>query len=295
VQVDRTYLIAGGVALAVVLGGIGYWVWGGGSSGGPTKVASGECVPKESFDITAADHTLGRADAPITLVEYASQTCIHCARFARDVFPQLKSEYIDKGHVRYVFREFPLDQVALTASVVGRCLPRESYLAYVDLMYGELETWVQQEDLRASIKEMARRAGMTGEDFEKCLSTDEDAKKLIAGRTKATEDYCIGGTPTFFMNGKQIASGEIPWSTLDEKIRAELKAKGVEAPAAPAAPATPEGAPAEGAATTPAEGAAPATPPAEGAAPAPAAGETPAAAPPANPATPAPSSGSPTP
>ena len=123
----------------------------------------------------------------------------------RDVFPQLKSEYIEKGHVRYVFREFPLDQVALTASVVGRCLPRESYLAYVDLMYGELETWVQQEDLRASIKEMARRAGMTGEDFEKCLSTDEDAKKLIAGRTKATEDYCIGGTPTFFVNNQQIA------------------------------------------------------------------------------------------
>lgn len=296
-QVDRTYLIAGGVALAVALGGIGYWVWGGGgSSGGPTKVASGECVPKETLEITAADHTLGRADAPITLVEYASQTCIHCARFARDVLPQLKSEYVEKGHVRYVFREFPLDQVALTASVVGRCLPRESYLAYVDLMYGELETWVQQEDLRGSIKEMARRAGMTGENFEKCLSTDEDAKKLIAARTKATEDYCIGGTPTFFMNGKQIASGEIPWSTLDEKIRAELKAKGVEVSAAPAAPATPEGAvaPTEGAApaTPPAEGAAPATPPAEGA---PAAGETPAAAPPANPATPAPSSGSPTP
>lgn len=289
-------MIAGAAALVAVLGGVGYWFWGGGSSTGTTTTASGACVPKEKFDITKADYVLGKEDAPITIVEYASQTCIHCARFSREVFPQLKSEYIDKGHVRYVFREFPLDPVALTASVVGRCLPRETYLSYVDMMYAELEVWVQQDDRRAAIKEMARRAGMSGEEFEKCLSTNDDAKKLVDQRTKATEDYCIGGTPTFFMNGKEVASGEIPWSSLDEKLRAELKAKGVNVPAAaPATPATPGGTPVEGA-PAPADGAtAPATPPAEGAAAPPAAGETPAAAPPAAPATPAPSSGSPTP
>lgn len=281
-KVDTRYLIAGGVGLLAVLGGLAYWIWGGGA-GSPTQTASsGECVPKETYEVTAADYTLGKADAPITIIEYASMTCIHCARFSREVFPQLKANYIDKGHVRYVFREFPLDQVALTASVVGRCLQRDAYLPYVELMYHDLETWARQEDLRGAIKEMARRAGMSGDDFEKCLSTEEDAKKVVEAQAKANKDYCISGTPTFLMNGKKLASGEIPWTELDEKLRAALKEKGVVIPAAeteaaPAAPADGAAAPAGETPAAPAEGAAPAAP-AEGAAPAATTPATPAPA-----------------
>jgi protein-disulfide isomerase len=248
VKVDTPYLIAGGVGLLAVLGGLAFWIWGGDS--GSTQTASSEdCVPKETFEVTAADYQLGKADAPITIIEYASMTCIHCARFSRDVYPDLKTNYIDKGLVRYVFREFPLDQVALTASVVGRCLPREAYLSYVEAMYHEFDTWVRQENLRDAIKEMARRAGMSGDEFEKCLSTEADAKKVVAAQMQANKDYCITGTPTFLMNGKKLASGEIPWAELDTKLRAELKAKGVEPPAAEA-PAATEGTPAEGAPAT---------------------------------------------
>jgi len=300
VKVDTPYLIAGAVGLLAILGGLAFWIWGGGSSdpATPTQMAAnGECVPKETFEVAATDYVLGKADAPLTIIEYASMTCIHCARFSRDVYPTLKTEYIDKGYVRYVFREFPLDEVALTASVVGRCLARDAYLPYVELMYHELENWAQpaDNDLRGSIKEMARRAGMSGDDFEKCLSTDTDAKKVVAIRTQANTDYCISGTPFFLLDGKKLASGEIPWSELDEKLRAALKAKGVDVPAA---------APAEGAAPAATEGTAPAegtTPPADGttsAAPADGAATPPAATPPATtpPATtPAPASGTPTP
>jgi protein-disulfide isomerase len=273
-------LIAGGVGVLAILGGLAFWIWGGSTTGSTQTAANGECVPKETYEVAASDYALGKADAPITIIEYASMTCIHCARFSRDVYPSLKTNYIDKGYVRYVFREFPLDQVALTASVVGRCLQKDAYLPYVELMYHELETWARQEDLRGSIKEMARRAGMSGDDFEKCLSTEEDAKRVVEAQAKANLDYCITGTPTFLMNGKKLASGEIPWSELDEKLRAELKTKGVDVPAS--APA--EAAPAEGTATpaagTPADGAAPAaegtTAPAGESTPAPAA-ETPAA------------------
>jgi protein-disulfide isomerase len=259
VKVDTPYLIAGGVGLLAVLGGLAFWIWGGDADS--TQTASSEdCVPKETFEVTAADYSLGKADAPVTIIEYASMTCIHCARFSRDVYPELKANYIDKGLVRYVFREFPLDQVALTASVVGRCLPREAYLSYVEAMYHEFDTWVRQEDLRSAIKEMARRAGMSGDEFEKCLSTEDDAKKVVAAQTQANKDYCITGTPTFLMNGKKLASGEIPWADLDAKLRAELKAKGVEAPATEA-PAATEGTPAEGTPAT--EGAPPAETPAE--------------------------------
>jgi protein-disulfide isomerase len=305
VKVDTPYLIAGAVGLLAVLAGLAFWIWGGGSAD-PTKptqtAANGECVAKETYEVTANDYVLGKADAPLTIIEYASMTCIHCARFSREVYPTLKADYIDKGYVRYVFREFPLDEVALTASVVGRCLARDQYLSYVELMYHELENWAQPADnnLRGSIKEMARRAGMSGDDFEKCLSTEEDAKKVVEIRTKANADYCISGTPYFLLDGKKLASGEIPWSELDDKLRAALKAKGVDVPAkAPAegAPAPTEGAaPADGAA--PAEGTAPVapadgtTPPVEGAATPPAA-TPPATTPPAT--TPAPASGTPTP
>ncbi|MBL8783195.1 MAG: thioredoxin domain-containing protein [Alphaproteobacteria bacterium] len=301
-KVDTPYLIAGAVGLLAILGGLAFWIWGGGSAdpATPTQTAAnGECVAKETYEVSANDYVLGKADAPLTIIEYASMTCIHCARFSRDVYPTLKSEYIDTGYVRYVFREFPLDEVALTASVVGRCLARDQYLSYVELMYHELENWAQpaDNDLRGSIKEMARRAGMSGDDFEKCLSTETDAKKVVEIRSKANADYCISGTPYFLLDGKKLFSGEMAWSELDDKLRAALKAKGVELPAkAPAAPAT---APADGA-VPPADGTTPAAPADGAAAPAPTTGAAtpPAATPPATtpPATtPAPASGTPTP
>lgn len=269
-KIDRTYLIAGGVGLLLILAGLGYWVWGRDSG---SQTASGDCVPKETFEVAASDYALGKADAPVTIIEYASMTCIHCANFSREVYPLLKENYIDKGHVRYVFREFPLDPVALTVSVVGRCLPRDAYLPFVDLMYHDLETWVQQEDRRASIKEMARRAGMTGDAFEKCLLTEDDAKKIVAAQTQANKDYCINSTPTFLMNGKKLSTGGIPWNELDEKLRAEMKAKGVELPAAATDGAAP---PVEGTAAPSDAATTPVAPP-EGAAPA-GAGTTPAPA-----------------
>jgi len=279
VKLDRNTMIAGGVAAAVLLGGVGYWAFGSGGTK-PTQVA-GDCTPIETFEVTDADYTLGKADAPITFIEYASMTCPHCAQFSTTILPKLKESYVDKGYVRYVFREFPLDRVALTASVVGRCLQKDAYIPYVELMYSELMSWIRSEDPRNALKEMARRAGMSGDEFDKCLSTDADAKRVLAVQEKAMKDYCVSGTPTFLLNGKVIASGEILWSTLDEKLRAAAKEKGVEIPAA----ASDAAAPAEGATTAPAEGAAA---PADGAASTPEGTATPAETPaPATPAEPA--------
>lgn len=261
-------------------------MWGG--SSGEDVVASGPCTPVETFEVTAADYVEGKADAPITLIEYASMTCAHCAHFTTDVLPQIRANYVDKGYVRYVFREFPLDRVALAASVAGRCLAREAYLPYVEMMYSELQTWATQQDQRGAIKEMARRAGMSGDEFEKCLSTEDDAKKIVAAQTEASKKYCIGSTPTFLLNGKGMTNGD--YAEFDEKLRAELKAKGVVIPAA----ATPT----EGTAT-PADGTAPAAAPAEGSTPAatPATGDAtpPPATPPTAPAPSKPASGTPSP
>ncbi|MFM9865305.1 MAG: thioredoxin domain-containing protein [Micropepsaceae bacterium] len=272
---DRNTLIAGGVAALILLGGLGYWFLGKGGSSPDSEVVTGDCKPIETVEVTDADFTLGKADAPITFVEYASMTCPHCAQFSSEVLPLLKANYVDKGYVRYVFREYPLDTVALTVSVVGRCLQKDAYIPYVEMMYTELQTWARGEDLRGNIKEMARRAGMSGDEFEKCLKSEDDAKRVIAVRAKAIKDYCVGSTPTFLVNGKVIGSGEILWTDLDAKLREAAKEKGVTIPAA----ATDAAAPAEGAVTAPAEGAA--APAADGAASTP----TDGAATPAEPAT----------
>ena len=188
-NLDRNTLIGGGVALALVLGGLGYWLTRPAADADePTQVAS-DCKPIDSFEVLDTDYALGKADAPITFIEYASMTCPHCAAFTNDVYPKLKSDYVDKGYVRYVFREFPLDRIALTASVVGRCLPKDAYLPYIELMYAEIQNWGRSQDPRAGIKEMARRAGMSGDEFEKCLSKEDDAKRVIAIQNKASVSF----------------------------------------------------------------------------------------------------------
>jgi protein-disulfide isomerase len=283
ITVDLPYFAGGLAGTLVVLGAIGYWVWGTENS---TLIAGGSCTPKETFTVAADDFVKGDPKAPITIIEYASMTCPHCARFNNTVLPQLEADYIDKGHVRYVFREFPLDSVAMSISVIGRCLGRDAYLPFVGMMFQTQQQWgmaSSADQLRSQIKDMARRAGMSGDAFEQCLvSSEPDAKKINAIQKVAVEDYCIAGVPTFLMNGKTMASGEIPYSELDQKIRAELTRLGKPLPP-PSVPITP--APTEGAAPPPPDGEAPA----EGAAPAPTE-SAPATAPPASttPAEPAP-------
>ena len=281
ITVELPYLAGGAVGTLIVLGGLGYWFWG--RSTDDSDIAAGTCTPKETYEVTADDFTKGDPKAPITIIEYASMTCPHCARFNNNVLPHLEADWVDKGYVRYVFREFPLDSVALTVSVVGRCLGHDAYLPFVSMMYQTQQTWLSpesQQDLRAAIKEMARRAGMSGDAFEKCMAGGQtDAQKIAAIQKAAVKDYCVGGTPTFLMNGKPLASGEIPYAEIDQKIRAELKRLGKPVPPLP---------------TTPGE-TAPSPPTATGTAPAPAptpagSGATPA---PATPAPAAPATGTP--
>ena len=289
ITVELPYLAGGALGTLAVLGGLGYWYWGNRGE----DIAGAPCTAKDTFEVAADDYVKGDPKAPITVIEYASMTCPHCARFNNNVLPQLEADYVDKGYVRYVFRDFPLDSVAMTISVVGRCLGHDAYLPFVALMYQTQQTWAGPEnpDLRGSIKEMARRAGMSGDAFEACLAAGQkDADKITAIQRTAVKDYCVAGTPTFLMNGKPLASGEIPYAEIDQKLRAELKRLGKAAPppSTPVAATPPAG--------TPPAGSAPASAPAPSQA-APAGTAAPAPTPPAPattaPATPAPATPAP--
>jgi protein-disulfide isomerase len=181
------------------------------------------CGGKSSTSVAdGGDMELGNPNAPVTLIEYASATCSHCARFDRDVFPTLKARYIDTGKIRYVFREFltPPVPVAAAAFVLARCAGKEKYFQVVEAVFRSQEEMFATQDSRTPLLRIAKSMGMTEDGFNTCLS---DAAALDAVQKRADrgaiEDK-IEGTPTFIVNGKQVASGETTMDVLAKAIDA---------------------------------------------------------------------------
>ena len=144
---------------------------------------------------------LGKADAPVTIIEYASATCPHCATFHAAVFPQLKSESIDTGKVRFIFREFPFDDLALAAFMLARCAPADKYFPMISMLFEQQKAWAGP-NARAELFRIAQMAGFTQEQFDACLTNEAVAKGVIEVRNKAAQSYGVEATPTFFINGK---------------------------------------------------------------------------------------------
>jgi protein-disulfide isomerase len=149
------------------------------------------------------DRVLGQADAPLVMVEYASATCPHCAEFHASVLPLIKAEYIDTGKLRFIFREFPLDQAALAAFMLARCVPEDKYFATIDLMFRRQAIWMKG-DKAAELLKITQMAGMDRAGFEACLSRPELAKAIVESSRQAAKDFAIKGTPAIFVNGQMI-------------------------------------------------------------------------------------------
>jgi protein-disulfide isomerase len=164
------------------------------------------------------DKTLGPADAPVTVVEYASATCPHCARFHTTIFEELKTEFIDTGKIRFIAREFPLDDLALAAFMVARCVPDDKYFAMLGLLYEQQRTWAGQ-NARAELLKLAKLAGLSEADFDACLKNEELARGILAIRKDGAEKFGVNSTPTFFVNGEKL-KGVRELSDLREKIEA---------------------------------------------------------------------------
>jgi protein-disulfide isomerase len=151
-------------------------------------------------DAPLPEMSIGKADAPITIIEYSSLSCPHCAAFHRDILPSLKSEYIDTGKARYVVREFPLNESALAGSVIARCLDPSRYLAFVDLLFSKQSDWAFKQDALTPLKDLAKQAGMTSEDFDKCIDDEALQKKILDVRDEGQKKG-VNATPSFFING----------------------------------------------------------------------------------------------
>lgn len=152
------------------------------------------------------EKALGPSDAKVTVVEYASMSCPHCAHFDAEVFDAFKLKYIDSGKVRYIFREFPLNAPAYAAAMVARCAPADRFFDVVHAFFRSQDTWLTAKDVKASILDIAKPFGFTQQSFDACLSNQALFDAINAVRDRGAS-FGVQATPTFFINGRKFQGG----------------------------------------------------------------------------------------
>ena len=186
--------------------------------GGGPALAQNARVDVEQLmaDEALPDVVEGQANAPVTVVEYASMTCSHCAAFANNVYPTLKSKYIDTGKAKYILREFPLDPLATAGFMLARCSgdKREAMIA---LLFAQQKNWAFVEKPLDGLSSIVKQTGMSQESFEKCLKDQALYDKVNMVRDRGAEKFGVNATPTFFINGKRV-SGEMTVDQIDKEI-----------------------------------------------------------------------------
>jgi protein-disulfide isomerase len=172
------------------------------------------------------EHTLGSPTAPVTVIEYAAPSCPICALFDQEIFPQLKSTYIDTGKVYYVFRVYPLRAADGAAEAIARCLPKDQYFSFIEMLFQKQSQWDPEfgvSDAHAALVELSRVAGMTAEKVDGCIEDKTVQARINEIAQDGQTRFAIQATPTFIIDGKAQEPGALPWNVLQPAIEAALK------------------------------------------------------------------------
>jgi protein-disulfide isomerase len=164
------------------------------------------------LEVQPSDHVMGDPKAPITVIEYASMTCPHCADFAVNTLPEVKKQFIDTGKVKWVFRDFPLDQYAVRGSMLAECGGNDRYFALIEILFGAQRNWIRINDMDGTIAELGkigRLAGISETEFKACMANQALLNAIVAER-QGGEQLGVDSTPTFFINGNKTA-GAMPF------------------------------------------------------------------------------------
>ena len=155
------------------------------------------------LEIKDDDFYIGEENAPITIIEYASMSCSHCADFHNDTLEELKKEFIDTGKVKFIFRDFPFNYPALAGSMILRCVPEDIRYEYMNGLYKLQNNWVSRDQTktRSELYKIMQSGGMQQDDFDACLSNVDLENQLLEGVMEAQREYKIGSTPSFIVNG----------------------------------------------------------------------------------------------
>ncbi len=167
------------------------------------------------------DVVLGSDKAPVTIIEYASMTCPHCAHFSDTTFPELQKRYIDTGKVRFIFREFPLDALAAAGFMLARCGGKEKFIPIVETLFAKQRDWMVEKPIEP-LREIAKQFGFTHQSFDECLANQKVLDGIQSVRDRAAEKLGVNSTPTFFINGKKF-SGDQSIEAMAKEIDPYLK------------------------------------------------------------------------
>jgi len=167
------------------------------------------------------DFTIGSDKAPVTIIEYASMTCPHCAHFSTTTFPELKQRYIDTGKVRFTLRPFPLDALAAAGFMLAICGGKDKYMPIVETLFAKQPDWIVKEPV-PPLKTIAKQFGFTEDSFNECLANQKVLDGIQAVRDRAAEKLGVSSTPTFFINGKKL-SGDLSIEQMAKEIDPYLK------------------------------------------------------------------------
>ncbi len=161
---------------------------------------------EEVLRITENDMVEGDRNAPATLVEYASLSCPHCASFHKEIYPALKEKYIGKGKLRYVYRNFPLNDPALKAAIVVECMPKEKRLSLIQVLFKSQEKWAFDNKFIETLKNISKIAGLKETAFDACMKDKKIEEEILKIQLEASKSLNINRTPSAFLNGKNISS-----------------------------------------------------------------------------------------
>jgi len=213
-ELSRRLVLAALCAGAIGAGALLHTLPAAAQAKGPTEVPVEELMKP----VGLPDLALGPADAKVTVVEYASMTCGHCAHFTKDVWPEFKKKYVDTNKVRYVFREFPLDNLAAAASMLARCTGGDKAFPLIEVLFEKQQEWAFGEGNPVPrLFEIAKQAGFTQESFDKCLTDQKLLDEITAGRSRASDVFGVSATPTFYINGKKL-DGQPTLEKFDQMI-----------------------------------------------------------------------------
>ena len=163
---------------------------------------------------------LGKADAPIKVVELFSMTCPHCASFHNNTFPDVQTRLVDTGMVRFEMQPFPLDQIALRGHALARALAKNKYFPMISMLLKDIDRWARNPDPLAALSQMARLAGMSAADFDAVMGNRPLLEAIVEMRQKAHKSWEIQSTPSFVVNDKTIISGDLSYEDFAAKINA---------------------------------------------------------------------------
>jgi protein-disulfide isomerase len=215
---ENRYLLAGGIGALVVAAIVAAFLF---MRPGAQVTSAGAPERQAALTVKPDDVTLGDPKAPITLIEYASSGCGACAMFHMHTLPELKKNWVDTGKVYYVFREYSLDNVALGASQIARCLPADQFFPFMDILFRNQRDWHTNEQPVDKLIAIAERNGISRATVESCLNNKAILDALNARRQEAERVLGVGQTPTLFINGV-VQPGAVPYEELDAILKTKL-------------------------------------------------------------------------